>query len=141
MKNREIKFRAYQDNGMLVQPLGGVYATKRFLGLLYEDTQLMQYTGLKDKKAERDVFEGDIYFDVDKNEDIERKLFFVITWINERAAFAMLEESEYALYISDGFNAIERDFDGFYFEITQDSIDKMQYAGNIHQHSELLTTP
>ncbi len=95
---------------------------------------IIQYTGLKDKKANRDVYEHDIYFEIDGS----REVVFVITWINERAAFAMLEVTEYSLYMNDGFNAIERDFDGFYFEVAQDSIDKMTYAGNIYQNPELL---
>ena len=56
---RELKFRAWQDNQMLTQPISGVYGSKRFFGLLYEDTELMQYTGLKDKNGVG-IWEGDI---------------------------------------------------------------------------------
>ena len=56
---REIKFRAWQDNQMLTQPMSGVYAAKRFFGMLYEDTELMQYTGLKDKNGV-EIYEGDV---------------------------------------------------------------------------------
>jgi len=59
MKNREIKFRAWQDNQMLTQPISGVYGSQRFFGLLYEDTELMQYTNLKDRDGV-DIYEDDI---------------------------------------------------------------------------------
>lgn len=48
MENREIKFRAYQDNQMLISPISSNYGLNRFFGMLYEDTKVMQYTGLKD---------------------------------------------------------------------------------------------
>lgn len=99
---------------------------------------LGEFIGLKDNRNNRDVYESDIYFEEDAQDDGDRRLYFVITWIRERCAFSMLEISEYHSYINKGFDAIERDFDGFYFEITQDSIDKMHYAGNIHQNPELL---
>lgn len=59
---REIKFRALQDNAMLVQPMSGNYAASRFFGLLYEDAKVMQYTGLKDKNG-KEIYEGDIMQD------------------------------------------------------------------------------
>jgi len=57
--NREIRFRAWQDNQMLYQDKCGVYGTKHFLDKLYEDCELMQYTNLKDKHG-KPIFEGDI---------------------------------------------------------------------------------
>lgn len=56
---REIKFRSWQDNQMLTQPLSGVYGTARFMGFLYEDAKVMQYTGLLDKNG-KEIYEGDI---------------------------------------------------------------------------------
>ena len=63
---REIKFRAFQDDKMYYQKSSGVYATKRFLDTLYEDCELMQFTGLKDKNG-KEIFEGDI-LDFDERE-------------------------------------------------------------------------
>jgi len=64
---REIKFRAWQEGEMLVQPLASTYAFYRFTGLLDDNAILMQYTGLKDKNGV-EVFEGDI-LKVDDEED------------------------------------------------------------------------
>ncbi len=105
----------------------------------FDSVNIMQFTGLHDKRNKRDVYEYDIYFEEDAQDNGDRRIFFVITWINERCAFAMLEISEYETYATNGFDAIERDFDGFYFEVMQSSIDKMHYAGNIYEHPELLT--
>ena len=59
MKNREIKFRAWQDNEMLTSPTSSNYGLNRFFGMLYEDAPVMQYTGLKDKNG-KEIYEGDI---------------------------------------------------------------------------------
>jgi uncharacterized phage protein (TIGR01671 family) len=56
---REIKFRAFQDNQMLVSPISSNYGLQRFFGLLYEDTPIMQFTGLQDKNG-KDIYEGDV---------------------------------------------------------------------------------
>lgn len=56
---RTIKFRAYQDDKMYYAKSSGIYATKRFLNTLYEDCELMQFTGLQDKTS-KDIYEGDI---------------------------------------------------------------------------------
>ena len=59
--SREILFRAWQDNEMLTQPISGVYGLIRFLGMLYEDAIIEQYTEQKDKNKKK-IFDGDILF-------------------------------------------------------------------------------
>ena len=57
---REIKFRAFQDGGMVSQSMNNNYALYRFFGFIHEGAPAMQYTGLKDKNGVTEVYEGDI---------------------------------------------------------------------------------
>ena len=59
MKQKEIKFRAWQDGQMLHQAGFGNYAIARFIGFIYEDAPIMQFTGVKDKNG-IEVYEDDI---------------------------------------------------------------------------------
>lgn len=54
-----LKFRAYQDDKMLIQEQEGIYATKKFFSNLYEDCELMECTGVKDITG-RDIYVKDI---------------------------------------------------------------------------------
>lgn len=92
-----------------------------------------QFTGLKDK-AKKEVYELDIYSEMDEG----RKLLFVVTWINEYAAFAMLTPEEFNEYKKIGVEVIEKGFEGFYVQLHRESFQKMNYEGNVYENPELL---
>lgn len=59
MKQRELKFRAFDDGKMLTMPLDTNFGISRFFGILREDAIVMQFTGIKDI-ADKEIYEGDI---------------------------------------------------------------------------------
>ena len=107
---REIKFRAWQDEGMLIQENSGVYATKKFLDKLYEDCILMQFTGLHDKNG-KEIYEGDVV---------------MYTECNCSGAD-----------IPNQMAAVEYD-EGSFVPVSEGYCAKVEVIGNIHQHPELL---
>ena len=107
---REIKFRAWQDEGMLIQENSGVYATKKFLDKLYEDCILMQFTGLHDKNG-KEIYEGDV-----------------------------IEYTEYNSSDADKLccrSVVEFDT-GSFLPVSEGYCIAIEVIGNIHQHPELL---
>jgi len=96
-----------------------------------------QFTGLL-HKGKTEVYQDDIFYDEIEHDHGDERLFYVITWINERASFAFLTAQERKDYDECGLSAIERDFEGFYYELDQDSLDKMHSKSKIHENPELL---
>ena len=92
--NREIKFRAWQDNHMIYQNKPGVYGTKDFLNKCYEDCELMQYTGLKDKNG-KEIYDGDIisgfYQEGSGPELVRFKSVVYISWDNKNGKWIVTE--------------------------------------------------
>lgn len=112
---REVKFRAFQDNQMLTQPISGVYGAKRLFGLLYEDTELMQYIGLKDKN-DVEIYEGDIISDhvgVGVVEYAEKYAGFRVNYGNGRAKW-------------------------FYDYNLRGERGSIEVIGNVHENSEIV---
>lgn len=67
--NREIKFRAWDEDGYMFSPTGlgllsdggvSVWDSEKNFGVNGSAVQLMQYTGLKDKNAGTEIYECDI---------------------------------------------------------------------------------
>jgi uncharacterized phage protein (TIGR01671 family) len=96
---------------MLVQQSAGVYETKRFLGFLYEDCELMQSTGLKDKN-DVEIYEGDIVRLKSKKHGLHNA---TITY-------------EAPMFIMDGNKSIFKDT----------ALTISEVIGNIYENPELL---
>ena len=121
---REIKFRAWQDSQMIYQNKSGVYGAKDFLNKCYEDCELMQFTGKKDKKNKKEIFEGDIisgtYQEGIGVESINIKTTVVVSWCENKGKWVVTEL------------ASREQFDLYDYEPLDNII------GNIYENPELL---
>ena len=109
----EIKFRAFQDNQMYYAETSGVYAARKFFDTLYEDCELMQYTGLKDSKG-AEIYEGDI-----------------VEWEDSTA-----EEDYYGAVV---YPKEEVKFKGgSFYPVCMMPGEEFEIIGNIHENPDLL---
>lgn len=123
MKNREIKFRAYDKNkNKLI--FGPTDSNPQPSWILIccsgNDLPLMQYTGLKDKNG-KEIYESDILtFDNYINFEI----------IYQNGSFGYIADPYFKEFISLGQN--------HHFKWENKRTNKLEIIGNIHQNSELL---
>lgn len=117
MKNREIKFRAYDKNkNKLI--FGPTDSNPQPSWVLIccgcNDLPLMQYTGLKNKNG-KEIYEGDLF--------MIGGLIYILEW-GDGSFWLCCTEKEDNQQINDFVEA--------------DSIVDFEIIGNIHQNPELL---
>ena len=125
---REIKFRALvKDRKAIFEVVLINYVTKKVTYLLervghllsirdakFNDVELMQYTGLKDKNN-KEIYEGDILF-----ESFGERYYKVV-------------------FENGGFRAeFEGDFDEYSFDLIDVVAQGCEIVGNIYENSELI---
>ena len=125
---REIKFRAWvKEKKAIFEVILINYVTKKVTYLLervghllsirdakFNDVELMQYTGIKDKDNKK-IYEGDILF-----ESFGEKYYKVI-------------------FENGGFRAeFEGDFDEYSFDLIDVVAQGCEIVGNIYENSELI---
>ena len=125
----ELKFRAWQDNHMLTQTKPGVYATASFMDHLYEDAEVMQYTGLRDKNR-KEIYEGDLLNEIryppDKNGNYDSVPVFI-------------KDNIVQVGFNEGcFTADEAHLWRFISNISDNEKTDYEIIGNIHENPELL---
>lgn len=153
---REIKFRAWNKSGKMIQPFhfvasGFTDADWIVWGSTHEEFrknienpfppqqfEIMQFTGHQINKT--DLYESDIIREEYAKETGDERNYFVVTWINEWSMFAFLEISEYKKYLEYG--AEELDESMFWtFPVLESEFGSRAICGNIYENPELLNSP
>lgn len=132
---REIEFRAYlKKNQQIVDVLDIDFmqeaigymnkADTKYTCVKFDDIELMQYTGVKDKNGKK-IFEGDIVKCVseDFEESVGQGVFEVVFETRNKTAYFGIKK--------DGKNTY-----GFNFDFTP--ANKCEVIGNIYDNPELL---
>ena len=147
MQKEITKYRAWTGTEMLydVIPVNPSAVITDMQGLPPEATvlyrhdikEIMPCTGHKDANG-KDIYEGDVYRDTD--DEADRELYFVCTWIKELCMFAWLGNDEYILY-SGGIYSKEALYEELFNDLQSiDSkfLDGIKIIGNIYERPKLL---
>jgi len=120
---REMKFRCYNKASKKMHPINDLSECDHLAAIegLLTNIDLMQYTGLKDKKG-KEIYEGDI-LSYDKKDDCfkdwpKNQPFPIgeVVWLKDEAGFGWLQED-------DGYESIIKDH---------------VIIGNIYENPELI---
>jgi hypothetical protein len=156
MKNREIKFRAWDNvnkcfarHATYFDSEGNLYADldphgidmsgKLSIGISKQYEFAGQFTGFTDKKG-RDVYEGDIYTETIEGDFGDTYSDQICTFILPYCSFAMLGKDEYKEYLEVGIKNFDEAFRYSYLMNDYD-FELVVYRGNIYENPELLTAP
>lgn len=151
MKNRELKFRAWDGkrmttSGIMFNTSTGHIVTPETLSFnvdaeLPESMKfaVMQFTGHQTADGVY-IYESDIFRIEENAADLEQEdriYYVVVCWVQEWSMFATLLIDEYHKYLSEGVKALDEPM--FWTYNLRSTEDKGIYlCGNIYENPELL---
>lgn len=141
MNNREIKFRVWErDTDKNQTPIEMRYCDsfKECAGIeeYYGNLSVwMQFTGHKTIQG-RELYEGDIVFVEEEEDNKDVRYYLVIVWIPEWSMFASLHLNEYQKFLLEGYKALDEVM--FWTYTLETAEQDFHYAGNIFEKPELL---
>lgn len=97
------------------------------------ENTLCVYTGKNTDKG-KEIYSGDIVFEEIEEDESDKRIYFVCTWITEWSMFVLLsieEYMDYADYPDDFFGENDR---SDWFEL---DMKEMHYAGNIYDDKKI----
>lgn len=122
---REVKFRAWEKHLKEIIPVHDIDFEKKMINTssawrFFDEIELMQYTGLKDKN-DKEIYEDDILFDPVTNQK------YIVAYDDAYAMFFMKN-------VSDDVALPDYDFGEFDIDEGRD----LYIIGNIYENPELL---
>ncbi|WP_066316848.1 YopX family protein [Bacillus sp. FJAT-29814] len=130
--SREIKFRAWEKNLKEMIPVHEINFENRMINIksawrLFDEIELMQFTGLKDSAVCEEfpegieIFESDILYDIVNNE------FYIVAW-----------DDNYAMFFLKNVNDDPKKDDYDFAEFDTEVCNNLYVVGNIYENPELL---
>jgi uncharacterized phage protein (TIGR01671 family) len=149
MRMRKIKFRAFERNLKEIIPVHNIDFEKRMINIesawrFFDEIELMQYTGLKDKNG-KEIYEGDILkVPVDINQEIHGNYSLHDVLIKKGVIITNYVKSEKGQILPKGYTAgfllDSYGFDNKSFLFNDEPLmgTEIEVIGNIYDNPELL---